>query len=182
MSAGAGEFNKYAGAVLGTLTLVMGLNFFAGALVSPKKPAKPGWELPEGAAAGAAAPAAASAAAVEPIAARLAKSDAKKGEAVAKQCLACHSFEKGGAAKQGPNLYSVVNKDAGKVAGFAYSSGMAGLGKKWDFEILDAFLANPKGVVAGTKMTFAGVTRPDQRADLIAYLNGLSDSPAALPK
>lgn len=172
MSAGSGEFNKYAGALLGTLTLVMGLNFFASALVSPKKPEKPGWDLPgESAGGGSAAPAAA--AAVEPIADRLAKADAKKGEAVAKQCVSCHTFEAGGATKQGPNLHGIVGKDAGKVAGFAYSAGLAGLGKKWEPELLDAFIANPKGVVAGTKMTFAGVSRPDQRADLIKYLEGL---------
>lgn len=172
MSAGAGEFNKYAGAVLGTLTMIMGLSFFASALVSPKKPAKPGWELPEASAGGgSAAPAAA--AAVEPIADRLAKADAKKGEAVAKQCVSCHTFDSGGATKQGPNLHGIVNKDAGKVAGFGYSANMAALGKKWDTALLDSFIANPKGVVAGTKMTFAGISRPDQRADLIKYLEGL---------
>lgn len=177
----ASEFNKYAGAVLGTLTLTLGLTFLSQGLVSPKKPAKPGWELPSGDAGGAHA-AAAPAAAVEPIAARLAKADLKKGEAASKQCLSCHKLEKGGANGQGPALFGVVGKDAGKVAGFAYSPGMAALGKKWDFELLDTFIANPKATVAGTKMTFAGVSRPDTRADLIAYLNSLSDSPLPLPK
>ncbi|MCA0423336.1 MAG: c-type cytochrome [Proteobacteria bacterium] len=171
MSAGSGEFNKYAMAVLGTLTMVMGLGFFASALVSPKKMVKPGWELPEASAGGGgAAPVAAK---VEPIADRLAKADAKKGEAVSKQCHSCHTFESGGATKQGPNLFGIFGKEAGKHAGFAYSAGMAGLGKTWDAELLDQFLANPKGVVAGTKMTFAGVSRPDQRADLIKYIEGL---------
>lgn len=180
MSAAA-EFNKYAGAVLGALTLTMGLSLFSGVLVSPHKPEKPGYALPEGAAAGAPkAAAGAAAAAVEPIKTRLASADAKKGESVAKQCNACHTFNDGGAVKTGPNLYGIVNRDAGKAAGFGYSANMAALGKKWDFELLDQFLTNPKGLVAGTKMAFAGIAKPDQRADLIAYLNSLSASPAPL--
>lgn len=177
----SGELNKYAGAILGSLTLLMGLNFLSQGLVSPKKPAKPGWDLPvsEGGAAGGPAAAAVQA---EPIAVRLAKADVKKGEAASRQCMSCHKLEKGGANTQGPALWGIVNHDAGKHAGFAYSTAMAGLGKKWDFELLDQFLANPKAAVPGTKMTFAGVSRPDQRADLIAYLNSLSDNPAPLPK
>ncbi len=175
----AGEFNKYAGAVLGALTLTMGLSLFSGVLVSPSKPEKPGYDLPEGGAAPQAA-AGAAAVAVEPIKDRLAKADAAKGENVAKQCNSCHTFNQGGAVKTGPNLYGIVNKDAGKTAGFAYSATMAGMGKKWDFELLDQFLANPKGVVAGTKMAFAGISKPDQRADLIAYLNNQSASPLPL--
>jgi cytochrome c len=177
----SGEFNKYAGAVLGTLTLVMGLNFTAQALVSAKKPAKPGWDLPVGDGGAGGAQASAPQAA-EPIAVRLANADPKKGESAARQCISCHKFEKGGANGQGPALWGVVMKDAGKVPGFAYSPAMAGMNKKWDFELLDAFLANPKGAVPGTKMTFAGVSRPDVRADIIAYMNTMSDSPAPIPK
>lgn len=171
MSAGA-EFNKYAGAVLGTLTLVMGLNLFSGVLVSPHAPAKPGWELPgaEAAKSGGAAPAAA--AAEEPIAKRLASADAKKGESVAKQCNACHTFDKGGAVKTGPNLFGIAGRQAGSVGGFNYSDAIKGL-KPWTPEQLDAFLANPKAVAAGNKMAFAGIKDGGQRADLIAYLNSL---------
>lgn len=176
----ASEFNKYAGAVLGTLTLVMGINFLSHGLVMPKKPEKPGWDLPAGD--GGAKASGPVAAAAEPIAVRLAKADAQKGQAVAKQCLSCHKLEKGAPNGTGPALYGVVGKDAGKVAGFAYSAKMAEMGKKWDFELLDAFLASPKGVVPGTKMSFAGVSRPDARADLIAFLNTLADSPLPLPK
>ena len=175
----ASEFNKYAGAVLGTLTLVMGLSFLSHGLVMPKKAEKPGWDLPTGEGGGAKASGPA-AAAVEPIAARLAKADATKGQAVAKQCLSCHKLEKGAPNGTGPALYGIVGKDAGKAAGFAYSPKMAEMGKKWDFELLDAFLANPKGVVPGTKMSFAGVSKPDARADLVAFLNTLSDSPLPL--
>lgn len=171
MSAHSGEFNKYAGAILGTLTLVMGLSFFASALVSPKKLVKPGWDLPVEEAA--ASHGAAAAAVVEPIAARLAKADADKGKGLTKQCAACHTFDTGGKVLTGPNLHGLVGRAAGSVAGFGYSDGMKALGKPWNDELLDAFLANPKGVVPGTKMTFAGISKPDQRADLIKYLNGL---------
>lgn len=177
----AGEINKFAGAILGSLTLAMGLNLFGGVLVSPKAPVKPGYDLPSGEAPKAAA-AGAAAAKDEPIAKRLASADAKKGEAVAKQCNACHTFDKGGAVKTGPNLYGIVDKAAGSTAGFAYSDVVKGLGKPWNYELLDAFLTNPKAVAAGTKMAFAGVSKPDQRADLIAYLNSLADSPKPLPK
>lgn len=170
MSAHTGEFNKYAGAILGTLTLVMGLNFFAGALVSPRKPAQPGWDLP---AEEAAAPAAAAAAVVEPIADRLAKADAAKGQALTKQCASCHTFDSGGKTLTGPNLHGIVGRAAGSTAGFAYSDKMKALGKPWSDELLDQFLANPKGLVPGTKMSFAGISRPDQRGDLIKYLQGL---------
>jgi len=172
MSAHSGEFNKYAGAILGTLTLIMGLNFFSGALVSPHKPAKPGWDLPAEDAAPAAGGGAA-AAAVEPIAARMAKADGEKGKGLTKQCAWCHTFESGGKVLTGPNLHGIVGKAAGSAAGFGYSDKMKGLGKPWDADLLDQFLANPKAVVPGTKMTFAGISKPDQRADLIKYLEGL---------
>lgn len=172
MSAHSGEFNKYAGAILGTLTLVMGLGFFAGALVSPHKPAKPGWDLPaeEVAAAGGGG---AAAAVVAPIAERLASADAAKGQSLTKQCASCHTFDNGGKVLTGPNLHGIMGKQAGSTAGFAYSDKMKTLGKPWDDAAMDAFLANPKAVVPGTKMTFAGISRPDQRADLIKYLQGL---------
>lgn len=173
MSAHTGEFNKYAGAILGTLTLAMGLNFFAQLLVSPKKPAQPGWDLPAEEASGAAAGGAAAAAAVEPIAARLAKADAAKGQALTKQCASCHTFDTGGKVLTGPNLHGIVGRQAGAVAGFGYSDKMKGMGKPWDNDMLDQFLANPKAVVPGTKMSFAGISKPDQRADLIKYLDSL---------
>jgi len=172
MSAGA-DMNKYAGAILGTLTLAMGLNLFSGALIAPKHADKPGWDLPGAAAPKDAPKAGAAEAAVEPIDKRLASADAKKGESVAKQCNACHTFDKGGAVKTGPNLHGVAGRQAGSVAGFSYSDGVKGLGKPWGNDLLDAFLTNPKAVAAGNKMAFAGIKDPGQRADLIAYLNSL---------
>jgi len=178
----AGEINKFAGAILGAATLAMGLSLFSGVLVNPKKPEKAGYDLPSGEAAKPAAGGGAAAAAEEPIAKRLASADAKRGEGLVKQCNACHTFDKGGAVKTGPNLFGIVDRKAGSVAGFNYSDALKGLGKGWDYEQLDKFLTNPKTAAPGNKMSFAGIAKPDQRADLIAYLNSLADSPKPLPK
>ena len=177
------ELNKIAGAGLSTLLVVMALNMGAGIVFTPKKPAVPGFDLPSlepAAAGGAGAPAAA---AEEPIAVRLAKADVAKGEKAVGACKACHTFEKGGANKVGPHLFEVYGRNEGSVEGFAYSSAMKGRSdKSWDAEALDHFIKNPRQYVPGTIMSFAGVSRPDTRADIVAYLNTLSDSPKPLPK
>jgi cytochrome c len=175
------ELNKIMGAVLGTCLILLSLNIAAGAIFAPHKPANPGFEiaLPETAASGTET---AKTEAVEPIATRLASADPKKGETVAKQCAACHSFEKGGANKVGPNLYGIVNDEKGHGRnGFNFSAGMKAAGGKWTYEDLDQFITNPKGFIKGTSMGFAGLARPAQRADLISYLRSLSDNPAPLP-
>jgi cytochrome c len=177
------ELNKIAGGLLATLLFTMGLGIVADALFKSKAPIVAGYALPSAEAAGSAAPAAAATPA-EPLPVRLAKADAKKGEATAKACTACHSFEKGGANKVGPALYGIVDKAKGAAAGFNYSAGIkerAGKGEKWDYDSLDAFVANPKAYVAGTLMGYAGLADPSKRADLVLYLRSLSDSPAPLP-
>jgi cytochrome c len=175
------ELNKIMGAVLATCLFVLSMNIIAGAVFSPHAPEKPGFivEVPETPAAGGAQAALPPA---EPINVRLAKADPAKGEIAAKTCLACHSFEKGGPNKVGPNLYSVVGGPRAHAQGFSYSAAMKQQGGTWDFESLDKFLANPRAEVKGTSMTFVGVRRPEERADVIAYLNSLADSPKPLPK
>jgi cytochrome c len=175
------ELNKIMGAVLATCLFVLSMNIIAGAVFSPHAPEKPGFivEVPETPAAGGAQAALPPA---EPIDVRLAKADPAKGEIAAKTCLACHSFEKGGPNKVGPNLWNTVLNQRAHIQGFSYSAGMKEKGGTWDFESLDKFLANPKSEIKNTSMTFAGVKRPDSRADIIAYLNTLSDSPKPLPK
>lgn len=174
------EVNKILGAVLGTLTFTLGLGILSEILFTPPKPAKPGYEIAVQEAAPAAG-AAQAAAAAPPIAERLATADAAKGENVVKQCQSCHSFEKGGPNKVGPNLYGVVGNKKAHLAGFGYSNALKTAGGEWDFEALDKFLENPKGAIPGTAMAFAGIKRPDQRADAIAYLNKMSDSPKPVP-
>ena len=99
----------------------------------------------------------------------LAAADASKGERVFAKCKSCHKLADGENGT-GPHLFAVVDREIGVVDGFAYSSAMAGLGGVWDNAALDAFLENPKGYVSGTKMSFAGLKKPTDRADLIAYL------------
>ena len=117
-----------------------------------------------------------------PIEQLLATADPKRGEDSAKVCGACHTFDKGGAAKVGPNLWGVVGRARATMSGFDYSSGMKAMGGTWTVDDLNQFLAHPQTTVTGTKMTFNGLSRPQVRADLIAYLNTLSDNPQPLPK
>jgi cytochrome c len=176
------EVNKILGAILGTCLGVLAINIAAGAIFSPTKPAKPGYEIavPEQAPAGEAKPAGPEP--VEPIEQLLAKADVGRGETAVKKCVACHTFDKGGRALIGPNLWGIVGRPKASVPGFNYSAALKAKGGNWTIEELNHFLANPKAMVPGTAMTFAGVSRAGERADIIVYLNSHSDNPAPLPK
>jgi cytochrome c len=174
------EANKIAGAVFGTLLFVVGINIVAGGLFTPKRPAIPGYDLPvpEVAAGGGGAQAAAQA---EPLPVLLAKADPAKGQAAARKCASCHTFESGGANKVGPNLYGVVGRPVASHGGFNYSAALKSKGGEWSYEALDAFVHAPKQAVPGTIMAFAGVGQAQERADLLVYLRTLAASPAPLP-
>ena len=117
----------------------------------------------------------------EPILALLASADVAAGEKLAKKCTACHVFEAGGANKVGPALWSIVNNAKASVDGFAYSTALAEFGGIWDYQSLNAFLAKPKTYISGTKMNFAGLKKPEDRANMVAWLRTMGDTQAPLP-
>lgn len=122
------------------------------------------------------------AAAEKPIEFYLASADPTKGEQVFKKCTACHNADNGGANALGPNLWGVLGEPIGKGAhGFAFSEALAGKGGNWDWNTLSTWLANPKKFAPGTKMTFAGLSNPKDRANVIAFLNAHSNAPKPLP-
>ncbi|MHC2104797.1 c-type cytochrome [Methylobacterium sp. CM6246] len=172
------EVNKVLGAVLGALLFAAGSGFVAELIYHPKPVGKAGYDLPEPEPQTAAA---APEAKVEPIAVRLASANVEKGEAGTKACHACHNFEKGGPNKVGPDLYGVVERPKGGHAGFEYSAALKEKGGTWTYDDLDAFLTNPKAYAKGTKMAFAGIASPQDRANVIAYLRNNADSPKPLP-
>jgi cytochrome c len=174
--------NKVFGAVTaaGMLALVCGL--IAEALVEPHELEEPAYAIAGGEAGETQEAAAEAPAETEDLPTLLAAADPAAGEKVAKKCASCHSFDNGGPNKVGPNLWGVVGRNMGTHEGFNYSSAMAGRsGDTWTYENLNHFLTRPRDFVEGTKMTFAGIRSPEDRANLLAYLRTLSDSPVPLP-
>ncbi|MBM3573978.1 MAG: cytochrome c family protein [Alphaproteobacteria bacterium] len=174
------EVNKIATAVLAALLFVLMVNEASKLLVHPKKLDKPAYEIAvvEEAPAKGGAPAAPAA----PIGVLLAKASAAEGEKVAKKCSSCHGFEAGGPNKIGPNLHDIVGADKAKKAGFAYSASLTKLGGKWSYEDLSAFLLKPSAFAPGTKMSFAGLSKDEERANMIAYLRSVTPNPPPLPE
>jgi cytochrome c len=175
------EGNKLAAAILTAGIIGVGSAVLSDLLYRPHVPKERAYPVAASGRPTAAAAEKAAAAPVEPIAVRLAAADVERGKATAKKCASCHTFDKGGKNGVGPNLWNVVMAAKGHAEGFAYSQALLGTGGQWTYEALDAFLANPKAYAPGTKMSFAGIPRPDERADLIAYLRTLADEPAPLP-
>ena len=117
-----------------------------------------------------------------PLATLLAQGDAAKGQAIFAKCTACHTIDQGAANGIGPNLFGIVGKPIGKhAAGFAYSGDLSGHGGDWSFENMDAWLKGPKAFAAGTKMTFAGLGKPEDRANVMLYLLQNGGGPALPP-
>jgi cytochrome c len=157
--------NTIAGWVLAGGIVALGLSIVTGMYFKAEAPEKEGFAVvvEDAAAAGGAA--------AVPIATLLATADIAKGEAVFKKCAACHTIAQGGANGIGPNLWASMGKAHGHVAGFAYSDALKSIPGNWDWEGMDKWLANPKKYAPGTKMTFAGLGNPEERANLILYLN-----------
>jgi cytochrome c len=180
------ELNKMAGALLGAGVFAMGLGLLSETIFHAEKPAQPGFlvAVQEAGAGAGAGQGASGAAAAAPIAERLKVATVEDGKKAFSKCGSCHNAEKNGKNGTGPNLWGVVAGPLAHADGFAYSAGMkeaAGAGQKWDYDHLDKFLENPAGVVKGTKMSFKGLPKPEERAAVIQYLRSLADSPAPLP-
>ena len=175
------ELNKIIGAILGTCLLLLVTSFTAGALFTPPKLAKPGYAIAAKEAAEGGGGKEAAAAPSEPIEKLLQTASVEKGASAAKKCAACHTFEKGGPNRVGPNLFGIVERARASEAGFNYSAAMKAKSGKWTYDDLNKFIANPKGFVPGTAMGFAGIQKDSERADVIDYLHTLADSPVPLP-
>ena len=168
--------NTIAGWALAGGILALALSIGSGMYFHSEHPEKPGYPV-EGAEEGGGA-----AAAELPIAALLATADAAEGAKVFKQCGSCHTIAQGGANGTGPNLWGTMGEEIGHgKGGFAFSDALSGHGGKWDWDTMNAWLTNPSKFAPGTRMTFAGIANPQQRANLILYLNQQSASPLALP-
>jgi cytochrome c len=172
------RFNTIAGWVLFAGIVALGASIVTGETFHSERPEHMGYPIEgvvEEGAGGAAE-------AEKPIAFYLASADPAAGEQVFKKCTACHNADKGGANALGPNLWDVLGEPIGQGKGFPFSSALSGVGGNWDFDKLSAWLTSPKKFAPGTKMTFAGLSNPQDRANVIAFLNAHSDSPEPMPK
>ena len=176
------SFNKWAGAFLSALLLMFALRTVINESKPEGPPAKAGYEVAEAkeGSAEAAVPTA-PAQPDPPVAVALKTTDADAGKGLTRACQACHSLDKGGPNKVGPNLWNVVGRKAASIGGYAYSDAMKAHGGSWGYDELYKFLAAPKKVIVGTKMTFAGLPKFEDRANLLTYLRTLSDAPVPLP-
>jgi cytochrome c len=155
--------NTIAGWVLGAGIAALGLSIVTGMASKGHAPEKPGYAI-VGEAEGP----------VEtgpPLEALLASADLAKGEAVFAKCVACHTINAGGAQGIGPNLHGIMGAKHAHIAGFAYSDAIASIAGPWDWKAMDEWLASPRKYAPGTKMSFAGLSKPEDRANLIAWLN-----------
>ncbi len=115
------------------------------------------------------------------VATLLASADSAAGQKTFKSCAGCHNAAEGKGAKQGPNLWGIVGRDIASVDGYGYSSALNEKEGVWDWDALNAFLLNPKGFAAGTKMAYSGLKKDGARANLMAWLNEQSGEPIPLP-
>lgn len=176
--------NMFAGAFLGTVFVMMTLGIVSEAIFEHEAPEEQGFAIvvPEGEG-GATGGGEAAPSGPEPIAPLLASADPAAGEGVFKKCASCHNIEAGAGNKVGPNLHNVVGRDIASVADFKYSSAMTehGNGTQWSYDELNGFLTKPKAWVSGTSMGFAGISKVEDRANLIAYLAQNTENPPAFP-
>ena len=170
------RFNTIAGWVLFAGIVALGASIVTGEIFGGHRPETMGYPIE-----GVEVEGAGGAEAEQPIAFFLQTADAAKGEQVFKKCAACHNAEPGGANALGPALYGVMGNPVAAHPGFAFSDALKSKGGTWDWEAMSAWLANPKKFAPGTKMTFAGLSNPQDRADVMAFLNSRDSSPLPIP-
>jgi len=177
------EFNKIVGAALAALLVIFATRVIVNENLTVERPEVEGHEA--SATGGVASDHETKSAAempAEDFATLLAKADPKRGRKTFKKCASCHSIEKDGKNKVGPNLHGAVGRKRASIAGFAYSKALTEMGGAWSYETLNTFLTKPKAFVPGTKMAFSGIKNTAKRAELIAFLRANTESPPALPK
>jgi cytochrome c len=176
------RFNTIAGWVLGGGIVLLGATLVTGEYFKAERPETMGYPI-----AGVQEEGAGGAEAEQPIAHFLQTADAGRGERVFAKCAACHTINAGGASGVGPNLHATMGAPLAHVAGFAYSEALRGKGGNWTWEAMSEWLRSPRAFAPGTKMTFAGLSDPQDRADLMVYMNAqgsalpLPAAPAAGP-
>lgn len=176
------EWNKIAGAVLGTLLFIVAVRIASGFIFEVQEPAKPGYvvqgvEAPTGGGA----TQAATEEAIPDWGTVLPKANVADGKSISTRCEQCHDLSKGGPNKIGPNLWGVVGRPRASHPGFDYSAAMKSKGGAWTYDELFKFLKSPGAYIPGTKMSFAGLRSPTDRTDIIAYLRTQADSPTPIP-
>ncbi len=171
------ELNKLAAAILIAGIVAMVAGFLAEILYHPEQPEKRGYSVAVEEDDGDSEGAIADTEAAVDLAALLKNADIAAGQAVTKKCTSCHVFEKDGPHRVGPRLWGVVGGKRAHWNDFAYSKAMQEKGGTWTYEELYAYLKNPKKAIPGNKMAFAGLKKPEDIANLIAYLRSLSDNP-----
>jgi len=161
-----GRFNTIAGWVLGAGIVLLGTTLVTGELFKAERPETMGYPIP-----GVEQESEGGAAAEQPIAHYLQTADATRGENVFHRCQSCHNVDNGGANGLGPNLWGTVGNNLAHRPDFAYSDALKNHGGRWDWDTLSAWLHSPSRFAPGTKMTFAGLSDPQDRADVLLFLN-----------
>ena len=175
------EFNKIAAAILIALLIVKGADLVSENLIHPKMLKENVFQI-EGVAASSPSNGESGKKGPAPIEPLLVSANTQNGAVVFKKCMSCHTIEKGGPNKIGPDLYGIVGAPKAKHPGYTYSAAMEKKGGIWSYDDLNVYLYSPRDFVPGTKMSFAGIKDDKERADLIAYLRQQNDAPPPLPK
>jgi len=170
------RFTTISGWVLFAGIVALGASIVSGEMYHKERPEKMGYPIE-----GVVVEGEGGAVAEKPIAFYLASADPAAGEQVFKKCAACHNANQGGANALGPALFGVMGNPVAAHPGFAFSDALKSKGGAWDWEAMSAWLANPKKYAPGTKMTFAGLSKPEDRANVMAFLNSRDASPLPIP-